>query len=147
MLHRTIKGGLLLPVLALLLLAGGCRHTEPNELSLNAERLAESRRQIVKTVPDADRRQQMLDIIDAFEVEAQRILSDIKAVREQIVEANRSYDTTRTDLERLYAMQEEGFEQLLDLTKSDSLKLRTLCSREEWSIIFAHEEQAIEFTF
>jgi acetolactate synthase regulatory subunit len=131
--------------LALATLAG-CKSTE-DSLGLNSERLDKTRAAIQTEIPDAERSKAMLAIANSFDAEAQEIIEDTKAVRLQIVEANRSYDTTREQLQQLYDELGAQIERLGNTTKEHSLKLRTLCSEAEWEEIFDHDDEVIEFKY
>ena len=136
-------------VLGVLLISSGlagCKSTEES-FGLNPERVDKTRAAIQAEIPDAERRHAMLAVVDSFPADVQKPLKEIKAIRLQIVEANRDYDTTREQLQQLY--DELGI--LLDRqgksVKEHSLKLRTFCSEAEWDEIFAHGDKAFEFKY
>ena len=140
-----IAGGMLCLTLALASLTG-CKSTEKS-LGLNPERLDKTRAAIASEIPDAERQQAMLAVIADFEKEALAISDEVTALRAKIVEANRDYDTTREQLQKLYDGLGTQLERLGSTTKEYSLKLRTLCSEEEWEAVFAHDDDAVNFKF
>ena len=144
---RTVKrvGGMLCLTLALASLMG-CKSSEKS-FGLNPERLDKTHAAIQSEIPDAERRQAMLAVVAEFEVEAQSISDEVKALRAEIVEANRDYDTTREQLQKLYDGLGVQLGRLGNATKEHSLKLRTLCSEAEWEEIFDHDDDAVEFKF
>jgi len=135
-------------VLGVLLISSGLAGCKSKDsLGLNPERVDKTRAAIQAEIPDAERRHAMLAVVDSFQADVQKPLKEVKAIRLQIVEANRDYDTTREQLQQLY--DELGI--LLDRqgksVKEHSLKLRTLCSEAEWDEIFDHDDKAIEFKY
>jgi len=138
--NRIIMGVMLISVGLV-----GCKSKD--SFGLNPERIDKTRAAIRSEIPDSERRQAMLAVVDSFDVEAQKIIGEVKAIRLQIVEANRDYDTTRDQLQQMY--DEIGVQQgrLGKAVKEHSLKLRTLCSETEWDEIFAHGDKAFEFKY
>lgn len=142
-----MKTKLLWMLAAALLLAGlyGCKSKDV--FGLNLERVDETRAVIQSEIPDAKRAADMLAVVDAYEADAKAIINDVKATRVEIVEANRKYDTTREDLQKLYDQLSEKLAALAESAKQNSLKLRTLCSEEEWEDIFDHDDRMLNFTY
>ena len=145
--RKTIWAGKI--VLGVLLISSGlagCKSTEESS-GLNPERVDKTRAAIRSEIPDAERRQAMLAVVDSFQADVRKILEEAKAIRVQIVEANRDYDTPREQLQQLY--DELGIQQdrLVKSVEEHSLKLRTLCSEAEWDKIFAHDDKAFEFKY
>ena len=140
-----IAGGMLCLTLALASLTG-CKSAE-KAFGLNPERIDKTRATIASEIPDAERQQAMLAVIADFEKEALAISDEVTALRAKIVEANRDYDTTREQLQKLYDGLGVQLERLGSTTKEYSLKLRTLCSEEEWETVFAHDDDAVNFKF
>lgn len=132
----------------LLVTAGlmGCKSAETS-FGLNPERLDKTRAAILAEIPEVERRQSMLAVVDLFDVETQKIAEDIKGIRQRIVEANRSYDTTREQLQQMYDELGAQLDRLGQTTKEHSLKLRALCSKAEWEAVFAHDDDAVNFNF
>ena len=124
----------------------GCKSTD-DSLGLNPERIDKTRAAIQSEIPDTERSQAMLAVVDAFSAEAHQIIEEATVVRVKIVEANRNYDTSREQLQELYNELGTQLERLGQTTKEHSLKLRTLCSEEEWDEIFDHDDEAIEFKY
>jgi len=144
-----IKIRYIVSVLCLTLALAGltsCKSAEKT-LGLTPERLDKTRAAIQVEIPDAERRQAMLALVDSFQADVQEIIEEVKAIRLQIVEANRDYDTTREQLQKLYAGLGAQLERLGNTTKEHSLKLRALCSEAEWDEIFAHDDKAFEFKY
>lgn len=137
------------PVLCLMLAIAGltsCKSTEKS-FGLSSERLDKTRAAIQTEIPDAERRQAMLDGVAAYEMEVQAIFDEVKALRAKIAEVNRDYDTTREQLQKLYDEIGLQLERLGDSVKTHSLKLRKLCSEAEWDRIFDHDDDAVVFKF
>ena len=136
-------------VLCLMLVIAGltsCKSTEKS-FGLSSERLDKTRAAIQTEIPDAERRQAMLDGIAAYEMEVQAIFDETKALRVKIAEANRDYDTTREQLQELYDGIGIQLERLGDSVKTHSFGLRKLCSEAEWDRIFDHDGDAVVFKF
>ena len=140
-----IVGGMFCLALALASLTG-CKSTD-QQLGLNPERVDKTRAAIASEIPDAERQQAMLAVVADFEAEAQSIVDEVTVLRSKIVEANRDYETPREQLQKLYDGLGVQLERLGNTTKVHSLKLRTLCSEEEWEMIFDHDDDAVEFNF
>jgi len=130
-----------------LALAGliGCRSKDASVLNL--ERIEESRAAILEHIPDPERRQEMLAMVDAFDSDVREVVREIKELRQQIIAANQSYDTTRSDLEAIYAQITVKLEELNGRVRADSMKMRALCSQAEWKKIFGHNEKLINLFF
>ncbi len=136
-------------VMGMMLIFGGlagCQSTE-DSFGLNPDRVDKTRAAIQLEIPDAERRQALLTVVDSFQADVHKILEEAKAIRVQIVEANRDYDTPREQLQQLY--DELGIQQdrLVRSVKEHGLKLRTHCSEAEWDEIFAHDDKAFEFKY
>ena len=147
--NQTVSVKVAHGVLGLMLIIGtlaGCKSAD-DSLGLNPDRLDKTRSAIQSKIPDAERSQSMLAVVDAFAAEAHKIIEDTKVIRLRIMEANQNYDTTREQLQDMYDELGVQIERLGNLTKEHSLKLRTLCSEEEWEEIFDHDDEAIEFKF
>ena len=140
-----IVGGMLCLTLALASLAG-CKSSEKS-FGLNSERLDKTRAAIQVEIPDAERQQALLAVVADFEMETQSIVDEVTALRAKIVEANRDYDTTREQLQKLYDGIGVQLERLGNATKEYRFKLRELCSEAEWDEIFDHDDDAVEFKF
>lgn len=136
-------------VLGVLLISGGlagCKSGEETS-GLNLERVDESRHAILSTVPEPERRMAMLAIVDSMQAELKAVGADVLRLRQKIVEENRDYDTTRDDLEALYAQLGSQLETLTDSVTKHSLQLREHCSKSEWKKITSHETEAFQFKF
>ena len=121
-----------------------CKSSEKT-LGLNPERINKTRATIQIEIPDVERRQAMLALMDSFQADIQEIIEEVKTIRLQIVEANRDYDIPREQLQKLYDGLGIQLERVGNSTKEHSLKLRALCSEAEWDEIFDHDEKAVEF--
>lgn len=137
-------GGFLCLALMLTSLTG-CKSKEA--FGLNMERVDETRALIQAEIPDADRANNMLAVVDSYEAEAKVLVNEVKAKRSEIVEANRDYDTTREELQNLYDQLGKSLAQLAESAKQHSLKLRSHCSEEEWGEIFDDEDRLINFKY
>jgi septal ring factor EnvC (AmiA/AmiB activator) len=136
--------GLLCLVLTLACLTS-CK--SKNSSVLNLERIEESRAAILEHISDQERRQEMLAMVDPFENDVREVVQEIKELRQQIIAANQGYDTTRSDLEAIYAQITVKLEELNGRVQADSMKMRTLCSQAEWKKIFGRNDKLINFYF
>lgn len=132
-------------VLMLAGLLAGCKST--SEFGLNENRMNQTRNLISTTVSDPERSKAMLAIVDSLQRKVREVESKALVVRDRLTEANRNYDTSRPELEQLYAKLGELTVQLGNTAKTHSLELRALCSQEEWGTIAAHKTEALHFTF
>lgn len=132
----------------LLLAFGGVVGCKSNDtFGVNTNRVETTRSAIESIIPESDRREVMLAIVVSFEKSVMAIETEALDVREQIIEANRDYDTTREELEVLYARLGELVVELGDTAKVNSLALRELCSEEEWKRIADDKSVLVEFKF
>ncbi len=144
-----IKIRYIFSVLCLTLALAGltsCKSAEKT-LGLNPERLDKTRAAIRAEIPDAERRQAMLEVVDSFQADVRKITEEVKAIRLRIVEANRDYDTPREQLQQLYDELGTQMDRLGDTVKAYSLKLRGLCSEAEWDGIFDRDDKAFGFNY
>ena len=114
---------------------------------INTGRVDKTRSAIEKTIDEPERRAAILELINRFEQEAKIANDETIAIRAQIIEANRDYDTTREDLEKLYDELEVLLQRQADTAKRISMDARKLCSEEEWKKIAAHRTEVINFKF
>jgi hypothetical protein len=148
--HRGLNsalavGGMICLSMALASLTG-CKSKDST--LLNLERIEESRAAIIEHIPEQERRQEMLAMTDAFEKDIMEDIGEIKKLRQQIITANQSYDTTRADLEAIYAQITVKLEALNSRVSADSMKMRSLCSEAEWKNIFSHNDKKMfNFSF
>jgi regulator of replication initiation timing len=132
-------------VVALLVLNTGCKSTDST--GLNPERVDETRAIIASAIEDSQRRATMLAIVDSMESQITEIGAEVGELRQQIVEANREYDTTRADLELLYAELEKRVERITATLKEHSLDLRRNCTASEWAKIVDTKTETFGFSF
>ena len=123
----------------------GCKSKD--SFVLNPDRVDETRSAIRSSVEDPARCDAMLAIVNAMEGEVTAAGSEVKELRQQIVEANRNYDTTREELEQLYADLGVQAERLATSVKVHSLQLREQCTESEWNRITSHKTKAFEFNY
>lgn len=128
-----------------LVLIAGCK--SKGTALLNAERVAESRAIIESSISDPERRSTMLEIVDAMEAQMTDVGAEVRALRQQIVEANRNYATTRADLELLYDELGKRVILLTTTVKDHSLKLRAQCSASEWTQLVDTKTETFNFSF
>ena len=128
-----------------LALITGCKSTDST--GLNPERVDEARAIIESTIEEPERRTTMMAIVDSMEIQVTGIGAEVTELRLQIVEANQDYDTTRADLELLYAELGKRAERLVATVKEHSLELRGHCSESEWAQLTNTKTQTLEFRF
>ena len=128
-----------------LVLIAGCKSKDA--AMLNAERVDESRAVIESSISDPERRSTMLEIVDSMETRMTDIGAEVSSLRQQIVEANRDYSTTRADLELLYNELEKRVVLLTTTVKDHSLKLRAQCSESEWAQLVDTKTETFNFSF
>ena len=114
---------------------------------LNRGRVEETRSSIDKVIEEPDRQAEMHAVVDSYVSRAGELTEKVTVIRQQIVEKNRDYDTTREELQNLYDQLNDKLDQLLDLARDHSMKLRALCSEEEWEDIFDHEDDLVNFKY
>ena len=114
---------------------------------LNWNRVEKTRSSIDEIIEDPVQRGEMHALVDSYAAKAGKITDDVKAIRLQIVEQNRDYDTTRAELQGLYDQLNDKLGQLLDLARDHSMKLRAMCSAAEWEDIFEHEDDLVNFKY
>lgn len=138
---------LMLTFAALMLLLIGCTSNEPRSLGMDPEKVEETREAIQSVVPDTVRATKMVAVLDEFAAEAKSLAQDAEAIQQKIVEANRDYATTRAQLEELYNDRVQVTQQLGDCIRDHSLRLRALCSEDEWNRIIDEIGDDVEFNF
>lgn len=114
---------------------------------LNWGRVDDTRQGIDELVADPERSAAMHAVVDGYATEAKEIMAEIKADREEIVEKNRNYDTTREELQELYDHIHNKLDQLIALARDRSMEMRQLCSEEEWNEIFEDNDEFMNFEF
>lgn len=114
---------------------------------LNMGRVEKTRSSIDELIQDPVRRGEMHAVVDSYTSKAEALSVDVKTIRQEIVEKNRDFDTTRAELQDLYDQLNDKLDQLLDLARDHSMKLRAMCSEEEWEDIFDHEDDLMNFTY
>lgn len=132
-------------IAALLALITGCKSTDSS--GLNPERVNEARAIIETTIEEPERRTAMMTIVDSMETQVTEIGAEVTDLRLQIVEANQDYDTTRADLEVLYAELGKRAGQLVATVKEHSLELRGHCSKSEWAELADSKTKTLKFSF
>ena len=88
-----------------------------------------------------------LNLVESYENEMTEIGAETLATRLKIVEANQNYDTTRVELEALYAQLNALAQKLGDTVKQYSQEAREHCSEEEWGKIATQRADAINFNY
>lgn len=137
-----------LGIACLLLILGvisGCK--SPPDPGLNTARVDKTRGSIEKAIDDPERQGAILKIVNEFEQEAKQISEEAIAVRGQIVETNRAYETTREDLQKLYDELNSLLLQLGDSAKQHGMEARKICTEDEWAEITSHRTDVFNFTF
>lgn len=123
----------------------GCKSKDA--FNLNTSRIDETRTVVEKTIIEPERRVAVLELLATFEGEMKSIETKAVGLRAQIVEANRSYETTREELEKIYEQLGEQLALLGETTKQYSLELRKHCSEDEWKKITSNWSDGINFKF
>lgn len=73
--------------------------------------------------------------------------STVKSLREQIVEENADYATSREKLERLYAELGEQTQLIADTLRDRHFELKAMCTPEEWAAIMPTNPGLVRFGF
>ncbi len=133
-------------ILFFLLTLSGCKSGEKT-FGLNPERVDETRHAILSTIREPNRRMTMLAIVDSMQADVKSVEADVVELRQKIAEENRDYDTTREELEVLYAELSSQLKTVTASVTKYSLQLREHCSKSEWKKIASHETEAIHFEF
>ena len=114
---------------------------------LNWGRVEESRASIDKVIAEPERRAEVHAVVDAYVADAGKIADEVKAIRMEIVEKNREYDTTREELQALYDQIESKLDQLVATAAEHGAELRKHCSKAEWEEIFDHDDDMVNFKY
>lgn len=114
---------------------------------INRGRVDETREGIETVIADPARRAKMQAIVDVYVAEAEEITEEVKALRAEIVEKNRDYDTTRGELQALYDEIEGHLDRLVAAAAEHGEELRKLCSEDEWEEIFDHDGDILNFKY
>lgn len=128
-----------------LLFLPGCRSKVA--IGVNRGRVQTTRSSIEALQTDPERREAMLAVVESFEQSVLAIENEAQETRRQIIELNRDYDTTREELEQLYARLGALMKELGEVVKVNGLAMRELCSEEEWKRIATDKSALIEFSF
>lgn len=131
--------------LLLLISLTGCKSKDVD--GLNTGRIEATRTAIKENIHEPDRQNKIIELVDSFEAETRGVIDEILELRQQIIVANQSYETTREDLKQLYAQTGTKLHDLGKLTREKSLEMRTLCSEAEWNQIASHDDKLVSFTF
>lgn len=107
---------------------------------INRGRVDETREGIETVIADPERRAKMQVIVDGYVAEAEEIIAEVKALRAEIVEKNRDYDTTREELQALYDEIEGRLDRLVAVAAEYAAEMRQRCSEDEWEEIFGHDD-------
>jgi hypothetical protein len=135
-------------VLAVGMCLVGCRSADPVvSLGLDLDRVEQTRATIRALVADEDRQASLLAIVDAMQAGVAALDTEAVELREQIVVANRSYETTREDLTKQYDALGALIAQLGEVVKLHSLELRAGCTADEWAKIAVYDANGFEFHF
>ncbi len=127
------------------LVMAGCKSKVA--FGLNSGRVDKTRETVETTISDPVRSATVLKLIDSFEKEMKGISTETIAIRAKIIEANQNYDTTREELEELYAQLNGLIQKLGDTAKRYSLEVRKHCSETEWKKIASQRADAINFNY
>lgn len=135
----------LIAVLLPLVLLAGCRSKVA--FGINRGRIQDSKATIESIIPEPERQEALLKIVDAYKRDLSAIEKEAITLRQEIVELNRVYDTPRAELEARYNRLGELTEQLGDAVKQYSMSARALCSEDEWKQIAPKKKEVFHFTF
>ena len=132
-------------LMLMLVVLSGCKSKVA--FGINTGRVDKTRSAIEKTINEPERRAAILELVDRFEQGAKAASEEAVAIRAQIIEVNRNYDTTREELETLYDELGRLLQKQADTAKQLSMEARKLCTEEEWKKITAHRTDAVNFKF
>lgn len=126
----------------------GCRSSNPVvSMELNEDRVEQTRATIRALVPEEVRQASLLAVVDAMQAGVASLDTEAVELREEIVVANQSYDTTRKDLAKQYDALGGVIAQLGEVVKQHSLELRALCTADEWAKIAVYDDDGFKFSF
>lgn len=126
------------------LLLSGCR-SKDIAYGFNSSRVDETRAAIEETIEDSARKSAVLKLVNDYEQQMQAFDAEAMDVRKRIISANAAYDTTREELEALYAELHGITERFGALIKQKSLEIREICTEEEWKALTEHKTKPIHF--
>ena len=126
----------------------GCRSSNPVvSMELNEDRVEQTRATIRALVPEEVRQASLLAVVDAMQAGVASLDTEAVELREEIVVANQSYDTTRADLAKQYDALGDVIARLGAVVKEHSLELRALCTADEWAKIAVYDDDGFKFEF
>lgn len=132
-------------VVASLMLFSGCRSKVG--FGVNRGQIKDTGSVIETVIPEPERQDALLKIVENYKQDATAIEKEAIELRQQIVELNRAYETTREELEAKYSRLAELTKALGDTVKKYSMQARALCSEEEWKRIAPKKSDPFNFEF
>jgi hypothetical protein len=123
----------------------GCRSKVA--FGVNQGQIKDTRSEIESIIPEPERQEALLKIVEGYKANIVVIEKEAIELRQQVIELNRDYDTSREELELRYARLAELTEQFGNTVKVYSMKARTLCSEEEWKRIAPKKSEPFNFEF
>lgn len=131
--------------LTLVLGLAGC--SSKVTFGINRGQVQETMATIEEVIPEPERREALLEIVESYKAEMVKIETEAVALRQEINELNRDFDAPREELEVRYDRLGELTQAFGDTAKVNSLKAKAICSEEEWSKIAPRNLDPFSFTF
>ena len=95
----------------------------------------EQKKLIEKNIKDEIKKAEMLNLLDAFQLDIERFYSYYTKHRERMTTLHRSYDTTPKQFEQARSEFIPKYKEFLSTVISKRMKLRDLSTQEEWKSI------------
>lgn len=141
---KTGKRCAFLTVAAFALAVSACGGTKQSEADAEKEAFADLRAEITSLVPEVDRRDQALAMVDDLEVLLNKLDRDVQDRAEQFRLLNANYDATRADLEAGVAAVGRQMQSNFGQLSAQYRKLSQELTTEEWESLDKAKSKAME---
>ena len=129
-------------VLGLILLMNGCAH-QPVSKEESRQRVLEKMRVYIRKIPDPDRVEQLLVLVDALQHDLAELKKTVGTFRRDMSMLNTDYDTTNEDFGKIfdeYNTTRKGIQQEI---LTSYFKMKKLTTPHEWKNLAKLEEKAL----
>jgi len=129
-------------VLGLILLMNGCAH-QPVSKEESRQRVLEEMRIYIRKIPDPNRVEQLLVLVDALQQDLAELNRTVRKFRSDMRMLNANYDATRDDFDEIlddYNTTRKGKQREI---LTSYLKMKELTTPDEWKNLAKSEEKAL----
>ncbi len=129
-------------VLGLILLMNGCAH-QPVSKEESRQRVLEEMRIYIRKIPDPDRVEQLLVLVDTLQQDLAELNRTVRKFRSDMRTLNVNYDATREDFCKIfdeYNMTRKGKQREI---LTSYFKMKKLTTPHEWKNLAKLEEKAL----